>query len=99
MNTVSPADKTTTRTTYHHGDLRNALIESAVELARTEGPDAVVLREVSRRVGVTAAAAYRHFGTLVDLLEEVKDRALVSLAEHIVEARAQVPETPSDESC
>ena len=36
---------------YHHGNLRAALIEAAVELARAKGPDGVVLREVARRPG------------------------------------------------
>ena len=46
---------------YHHGDLRRALLDAGVELARTGGPDAVVLRAATRRAGVTPNAAYRHF--------------------------------------
>jgi AcrR family transcriptional regulator len=57
---------------YHHGDLRNALIDAAVALVREAGPDAIVLREVARRVGVTANAAYRHFDGLPDLIEAVR---------------------------
>lgn len=49
------------RTTYRHGDLRRALIDAGTDLAREGGPDAVVLREVTRRAGVTPNAAYRHF--------------------------------------
>jgi AcrR family transcriptional regulator len=49
------------RDTYRHGDLRRALVEAAVELARHGGPDAVVLRAATRRVGVAPNAAYRHF--------------------------------------
>lgn len=49
------------RTTYRHGDLRRALIDAGTHLAREGGPDAVVLREVTRRAGVTPNAAYRHF--------------------------------------
>jgi AcrR family transcriptional regulator len=91
MNSVSPADKTATRDRYHHGDLRNALIAAAVELARTGGPEAVVLREVTRRVGVTAPAAYRHFGTYLDLLKEVKLRVLAELGVAIVEELGRLP--------
>jgi AcrR family transcriptional regulator len=94
MNSVSSAGKTAPRGSYHHGDLRNALIEAAVDLARAEGPDAVVLREVSRRVGVTAAAMYRHFATYNDLLEEVKQRALAELGASIVEELARLPAEP-----
>ncbi len=39
------------RATYHHGDLRRALLEAGLDLAREGGPDAVVLREATRRVG------------------------------------------------
>ncbi|MFI6638304.1 WHG domain-containing protein [Streptomyces sp. NPDC050504] len=53
---------------YHHGDLRNALIAAAAELAAEGGPDKVVLREAARRVGVSPAAAYRHFQGQGDLL-------------------------------
>ncbi|MEY9859330.1 AcrR family transcriptional regulator [Catenulispora sp. GAS73] len=83
--------KTTPRTRYHHGDLRNAMMESAVELARTGGPDAVVLREVARRVGVSATAAYRHFSDAEALLDEVKRSALEVLAEAMAAAVARVP--------
>jgi len=43
---------------YHHGNLRPVLVETAVELARSTGPDGVVLREVARRAGVSHNAAY-----------------------------------------
>lgn len=46
---------------YHHGDLRSALVEAGLEMTRAGGPTAVSLREVTRRVGVSPAAAYRHF--------------------------------------
>ena len=49
------------RSTYRHGDLRRALLEAGIELARSGGPDAVVLREATRRAGVAPNAAYRHF--------------------------------------
>ena len=55
---------------YHHGDLRRALVSAAVELGREGGPGAIVLREVARRVGVSPTAAYRHFQSLPDLLDE-----------------------------
>lgn len=48
-------------TPYHHGDLRAALIDAGLELARTGGPDAVRVREVTRAAGVSPASAYRHF--------------------------------------
>ena len=59
------------RTTYRHGDLHHALISAGTELARVGGPDAVVLREATRRVGVSPNAAYRHFADRRALLDAV----------------------------
>jgi len=77
---------------YHHGDLRNALIDEATALAREGGPDAVVLREVARRVGVSAAAAYHHFAGHEEIVEAVKRRALSILTEDMRLALRQNPD-------
>lgn len=60
---------------YHHGNLRAALVEAGAELARTAGPDGVVLREVARRTGVSHNAAYRHFADRDALLVEISSVA------------------------
>jgi AcrR family transcriptional regulator len=46
---------------YHHGDLRNALLKAAREVLEERGPSFLGLREISRRVGVSAPSAYHHF--------------------------------------
>ena len=56
---------------YHHGDLRAALVEAALTTTRTGGPAALSLREVTRAVGVSPAAAYRHFSDRSLLLRAV----------------------------
>jgi AcrR family transcriptional regulator len=68
------------RSSYHHGDLPNALADAATEMARAGGPDAVVLRAAAREAGVSAAAAYRHFAHHGELLQVVRQRALEALA-------------------
>jgi AcrR family transcriptional regulator len=68
------------RATYRHGDLYRALLDAGVELARSGGPDAVVLREVTRRVGVAPNAAYRHFADHQALLGAVCAVAQSALA-------------------
>jgi AcrR family transcriptional regulator len=68
------------RDTYHHGDLRQALLDAGIELARGGGPDAVVLREATRRAGVVPNAAYRHFASRDALLQAVRSAALAALA-------------------
>jgi AcrR family transcriptional regulator len=76
------------RAAYHHGDLPNALADAATDLARRGGPEAVVLREAARQVGVSAAAAYRHFVGHGELLQAVKQRALAALADAMQEGLA-----------
>jgi AcrR family transcriptional regulator len=68
------------RGTYRHGDLRRALLEAGIALAQAGGPDAVVLREATRRVGVVPNAAYRHFASRLELLQAVRVAALSRLA-------------------
>src|SRR5690242_12739289 len=68
------------RSTYRHGDLRRALLEAGIDLARGGGPDAVRLREATRRAGVVPNAAYRHFAGRQDLLQAVRAAALSALA-------------------
>ncbi|MCH1883371.1 TetR/AcrR family transcriptional regulator [Agrococcus sp. ARC_14] len=65
---------------YHHGDLPAALITAGLELARGGGPDAVSLREVTRRAGVTANAAYRHFADRRAFVRAVAERSQEDLA-------------------
>jgi AcrR family transcriptional regulator len=68
------------RSGYHHGNLRSALVDAALELAREGGPDAVVVREASRRAGVSHNAAYRHFADRDGLLRTVCGRCMAELA-------------------
>lgn len=74
---------------YHHGNLRNALIDAATGLASSGGPQAVILREVARRVGVSPTAAYRYFDSHSDLLQEVKIRSQKALADAMAASIAQ----------
>lgn len=72
-----------TRQQYHHGNLAAALVAAGLELAAEGGPDAVVLREVARRVGVSPTAAYRHFANQADLNNAIKLAAIDRLADHM----------------
>jgi AcrR family transcriptional regulator len=63
------------RANYRHGDLRQALLDAGLDMAREGGPDAVVLREATRRAGVSPNAAYRHFADRTELVEAVSDAA------------------------
>jgi AcrR family transcriptional regulator len=70
--------------------VRSALIEAGVELARSGGPEAVVLREVTRMVGVVPNAAYRHFTDRDALLAAVRDEAVGELARRMADGMNNV---------
>lgn len=79
------------RGTYHHGGLREALIVAGLEMAEAGGPDAVVLRQATRRTAVSPNAAYRHFADRAELVDAVSDSAQ-GLAAAAMEA--ELAETP-----
>ncbi len=82
----------TQRDSYHHGDLRSALVEAAVAAARDGGEPAVRLNRLAAQVGVSASAAYRHFPDgLDDLLGAVGDVGRAELAAHLELRVGQVP--------
>ncbi len=58
----------TTDRPYHHGDLRQAVLDAAVAAITEAGPAAVSLRELARRAGVSHAAPAHHFGDKAGLL-------------------------------
>jgi len=76
---------------YHHGNLREALITTCLELARHGGPDAISIRESARLNGVSANAAYRHFRDLTELRAEVAACARGQLAETMTAELAHLP--------
>ncbi len=84
------------RSRYHHGDLRRALVVAAREMLTEDGADSPSLREVARRVGVSNAAPYRHFDSLDDLLEEVRAEIFRDLADQLEQAAEQAPEDPGE---
>ncbi len=78
------------RATYHHGDLRQALIQAGLDLARQGGPDAVGVREATRRVGVAPNAVYRHFEDRDALIAAVCSAAQTEVARAIETQLARV---------
>lgn len=73
------------RASYHHGDLRRALLRAARALVTRVGPDAFTLREAARACGVDHAAAYRHFRDKRALLAALAEEAFAELA-HAIES-------------
>jgi AcrR family transcriptional regulator len=77
----------TLKTGYHHGDLRTALIEAGLHLTRTGGPEALTIREATRRVGVSPNAAYRHFVDREALLSAVATAIQHQMVERMARGR------------
>lgn len=79
------------RASYHHGDLRHALVEAALRLVSTKGVQGFSLRETAREVGVSPAAAYRHFQDKAALLTALGVDGMGRLATAMEEAIARAP--------
>jgi AcrR family transcriptional regulator len=67
------------RERYHHGDLRRALVDEALKVLESQGVEALSVRALSERVGVSRAAPYRHFPDRDSLLAAVAARGFESL--------------------
>jgi AcrR family transcriptional regulator len=81
------------KATYHHGDLRTALVLAAIELLEASGESELSLRAVARRAGVSAAAPYRHYADREALVSAVAAVGYRELAERLASAHPS-PSTP-----
>ena len=94
MKHACPASKAKTVETYHHGDLRAALLKAAGQIIREVGVEALSLRACARRAGVSHGAPAHHFGSLAGLLTEFASEGFEGLAAAM---RLAVSHTPVDE--
>jgi AcrR family transcriptional regulator len=67
---------------YHHGNLRQALLTSAMDIVEQDGIEALSLREVARRANVSPAAPYHHFKDKASILKELAQIGLAQLAQN-----------------
>ena len=82
---------------YHHGDLRNALIQAGLELLAEGGAQELDLRKVARRVGVSHAAPYRHFADKQALIAAINEEGFHLLAERIRSSLREVSDEPVEQ--
>jgi AcrR family transcriptional regulator len=82
---------------YHHGDLRNALIQAGLELLAEGGAEKLDLRKVARRAGVSHAAPYRHFVDKQALIAAINEKGFDWLAERIQSTLREVPDEPFEQ--
>lgn len=79
---------------YHHGDLRRALVEASLDLIEKEGMDALTLREVARRLGVSHAAPTHHFADKSALLTALAAQGFCRFADAMIHAAEQAGDDP-----
>ena len=81
---------------YHHGDLRQAMIDAAEAVLAEKGVDGFTLRECARRAGVSPAAPAHHFGNLLGLLTVVATLGFDELSSAMEAAVADAAATGGD---
>ena len=80
--------------TYHHGKLRQALVDMAVTVAEETGKDIISVREVARRLGVSSGAPFRHFPNRESLMTAVAEEATVRLRMRVERDLLDAPADP-----
>jgi AcrR family transcriptional regulator len=68
---------------YHHGNLRESLLQAADAVLAERGAHAITLRDVAKAAGVSHAAPYHHFASLNDLLAAVAERGFLALGDEM----------------
>jgi len=91
------AEPETGERTYHHGDLRAALLAAAREIVEEEGADAFTLREAARRAGVSHGAPSHHFGDKTGLLTELAIESLTERVDRVEAAKAAAGSDPVEQ--
>ncbi|MFE6786269.1 TetR/AcrR family transcriptional regulator [Streptomyces sp. NPDC057680] len=76
----------TSRSSYHHGGLRQAVLDAALDVIAAEGPGALSLRDLARRAGVSHAAPAHHFKDRTGLLTALATEGYGLLAEALAAA-------------
>lgn len=82
---------------YHHGDLRQALIETGLDMLEEHGLEGLTLRKLAARVGVSHAAPEHHFPTLRHLLTAFATEGFRLFAASMRSAMAQAPDDPAEQ--
>jgi len=81
---------------YHHGDLREVLLEKAVEVIQEDGIGALSLRAVARRAGVSHGAPAHHFPDKAGLLTALATRSMERFSEALSEAAREAGDSALD---
>jgi AcrR family transcriptional regulator len=91
MPNRSPRQRRPARKPYHHGSLRQALLDAALEIVAERGPWSLSIREAASRAGVSHAAPKRHFATVTELHRAVAQDGYRRLREHLLKRATEQP--------
>jgi len=83
--------------TYHHGDLRQALLQAALSMIEETGFEGLSLRKIAARVGVSHAAPEHHFPTLKHLLSAMASEGFVLFGRSMTDERRKAPQAPIEQ--
>jgi AcrR family transcriptional regulator len=86
------------KTSYHHGDLRNALLDATLQLVAQYGPQGFTLRQAAKAAGVTPGATYHHFEDKEALIAAVAENGFKLLLEELRAAAERPAASPRDRS-
>ncbi len=86
INVVSMTKKAVVKLSYHHGDLRRALVAIGLSRVRAGGAEAFGLRDAARSAGVTPGATYKHFADKEALLVAIAEEGFDLLAKRMLRA-------------
>lgn len=82
--------KSINKSKYHHGDLRRALLDAALQIITQQGVSALTLRQVAQQVGVSRMAPYRHFADKAALLAAVAEEGFRALKAQLIQAAGEL---------
>ena len=71
---------------YHHGDLRNALIEESIKMINSSGEDSLSMRKLAQRCGVSMAAPYAHFKNKEEMINAIKEHVEEAFTKYLDDA-------------
>jgi AcrR family transcriptional regulator len=80
--------------TYHHGDLKNALIQAGIEILSADGIKGLSLRQVAKRAGVSHAAPYAHFTDKQSLIAAISTEGYKRLYKQLIHIDQEYPNDP-----
>jgi AcrR family transcriptional regulator len=96
MPKPAPPKDLTARRGYHHGNLREALLEATRRLVAERGPRGFTLAEAARRAGVSPSAPYRHFKDREEVLRALSARGFALFCQRLKDAAAAAAASPEE---